>query len=256
MIESGRDRLFADSAGCGGDGAAVFAFDASVAAVFPDMIRRSVPGYADLVTGTGMAAAEFAKSGTRCYDLGCSRGASSFSVAGAVHAAGIADFEVVSVDNSPAMIERLRDALAREDAPSWASFIRPLLSDALDVEISNASVVVMNYTLQFVPIERRQDLIEGVFDGLVAGGALILSEKVVFDDSAEDALASRLHDSFKRANGYSEMEIAKKRAALENVLVPETIDAHIRRLERVGFKTVWRWFQALNFVSFIAVKEG
>jgi tRNA (cmo5U34)-methyltransferase len=98
------------------------------------------------------------------------------------------------------------------------------------------------------------ELIEKIFDGLAPGSALVLSEKVVFDDPAMDALASRLHDAFKRANGYSEMEIAKKRAALENVLVPETIDAHVCRLERVGFQSVWRWFQALNFVSFIAVK--
>jgi len=252
MSEYEKDTLFADSAGDDAS-TAVFAFDSAVAAVFPDMIRRSVPGYAELVAATGLAAAEFAESGTRCYDLGCSRGASSFAVAAAVSAAGISDFEIVAVDNSPAMLERLEDSICK--GVSGAGMIRPMLSDALDADISNASLVVMNYTLQFVPLERRLELVERIYDGLRPGGALILSEKVVFENPAENALATRLHDAFKRANGYSEMEIAKKRAALENVLLPETIEEHVCRLERVGFQSVWRWFQTLNFVSLLAVKE-
>jgi tRNA (cmo5U34)-methyltransferase len=250
---SERDTLFA------GDGVGTeipgFAFDSAVASVFPDMIRRSVPGYADLVGLTGIAAAAFARTGSRCYDLGCSRGASTFAVADAAYSAGVSDFEVVAVDSAPAMIERLKGSLDAWTRGKRGVRVTPLLSDVMDVGITDASVVVANYTLQFVSKSRRLELVERIFDGLLPGGALILSEKIVFASPAEEALASGLHEAFKKANGYSELEIARKRSALENVLVPETAEEHLRRLEDVGFQTVWRWFQSLNFVSWIAVKE-
>jgi tRNA (cmo5U34)-methyltransferase len=127
-------------------------------------------------------------------------------------------------------------------------------ADMCDFEISNASVVVINFTLQFIDPEQRQPLMQKIYDGLVPGGVLILSEKIHFDNDALQKSIEHMHLQFKRANGYSELEISQKRSSLENVLISDTEQTHIQRLQDVGFSSAGIWFQAYNFASFIAIK--
>lgn len=229
-----------------------FRFDESVARVFPDMLRRSIPGYAASLEAIGSLAARFVTDDTRCYDLGCSLGGAALAMRQGSRASGC---RVVAVDNSPAMIDRCRQAIAADDA---AGGERPpvdvLLADIRDTEITNASMVVLNYTLQFIALGDRDTLLEKIAAGLVSGGVLVLSEKVVNEDPRMESLLVELYHEHKRRNNYSAVEIARKRAALENVLVPETIAAHRRRLESAGFSSVTVWLRYFNFVSMIAVK--
>lgn len=227
-----------------------FVFDESVVDVFPDMIRRSVPGYATVISMTGLLAARYARSGTTCYDLGCSLGATTLALGQGVAGTGC---RIVAIDNAPAMIESCRAVLA--EARLDASVVLRC-ADIRDVPIERASVVTLNYTLQFVPREERPALLRKIYDGLVPGGVLLLSEKIVFPDPHEQNLISGLHLDFKRANGYSELEISQKRTALENVLIPETLAAHKTRLKNAGFDEATVWFQCLNFASLLAVKRG
>lgn len=239
-----RDRIYAEPQLA----IAGFRFDEKVAAVFPDMIQRSVPGYETIVAMTGTLAERYLKPGTRCYDLGCSLGASLLSVRNAV---GERPCELIGVDNSPAMVERCRDLVARQ--PSGAP-VSIHCADIDDFPLENASLAVLNFTLQFIPRDRREGLLQRVWDALHPGGILVLSEKVCFADKAHNQLMVELHHHFKRAQGYSDLEISQKRAALEDVLVPETLDTHRNRLRRVGFTSVDVWFQCFNFASLIAIK--
>lgn len=225
-----------------------FRFDEAVARVFPDMIERSVPGYATLVGMIGLLARELLRSGSRCYDLGCSLGAVSYAVA---QAARGADVRIVAVDNAPAMIERL-DRRLRSEPPGLP--VRTLCADILDVDIEDASLVVLNLTLQFIAPEQRLGLLRKIHTGLLPGGALILSEKTAFDAAREQQRVDGLQQTFKRARGYSELEISQKRAALERVLIPDTVAAHRQRLKQAGFGDCVQWFQCLNFVSLLAWK--
>lgn len=229
-----------------------FRFDESVARVFPDMLRRSIPGYAASLEAIGSLAARFVSDGTRCYDLGCSLGGAALAMRQGARARGC---QIVAVDNSAAMIERCRAAMA-EDTARDAS--RPpvdvVLGDIRDIEITNASMVVLNYTLQFLGLEDRDDMVRRIAGGLVPGGVLVLSEKVVDEDPRMESLLVGLYHEHKRRNDYSAVEIARKRTALENVLVPETISAHRKRLESAGFASVAVWLRYFNFVSMIAVK--
>ena len=225
-----------------------FRFDEAVARVFPDMIERSVPGYATLVGMIGLLARELLRSGSRCYDLGCSLGAVSYAVA---QAARGADVRIVAVDNAPAMIERL-DRRLRSEPPGLP--VRTLCADILDVDIEDASLVVLNLTLQFIAPEQRLGLLRKIHAGLLPGGALILSEKTAFDAAREQQRVDGLQQAFKRARGYSELEISQKRAALERVLIPDTVAAHRQRLKQAGFGDCVQWFQCLNFVSLLAWK--
>ena len=120
--------------------------------------------------------------------------------------------------------------------------------------IENASMVVLNFTLQFLPLEDRKLLLAKIYNGLLPDGALIISEKLAFDDARQQALQVDLHHAFKKAQGYSELEISQKRTALENVLIPETFAQHQQRLKSVGFSSAELWFQYFNFASFIALK--
>lgn len=241
-----RDSLYADAH----DSISDFTFDERVAAVFPDMIRRSVPGYQTVIAMTGVLAGRYATPNSNCYDLGCSLGASSFAMSSQLDQPGC---EIIAVDNSPAMLEQCQATLANQPGSERVSLV---CADLLDVNLTNASVVVLNYTLQFVDASLRDKLIEDIYAGMQPGGVLLLSEKIRFDDSDTDQRMTAMHHAFKAANGYSELEISQKRTALENVLVPETLQVHQQRLANAGFTPVDAWFQCFNFVSLVAYKPA
>lgn len=225
-----------------------FEFDEQVVEVFPDMIARSVPGYASILAMTAELAARFAQPNTRVYDLGCSLGAATRLMRKRIPSS----CTIHAIDSSPAMITQLRKTLASE--ADEGCFVDVGEADIREVLVSDASFAVLNFTLQFVPAAEREPLLEKIFLGLRGGGALVLSEKVHFTAPGKQALLTELHHSFKRAHGYSELEIAQKRTALENTLFTETLESHIERLERVGFTDVALWFQCFNFASILAVK--
>ena len=225
-----------------------FSFDARVAKVFPDMIRRSVPGYSTVIAMTGVLAAQYAQPDSLCYDLGCSLGASTFSMQDRIHAQGC---RIIAVDNSADMLAQCRINLQKGNAQTPVELV---CDDLLNVDIRNASVVVMNYTLQFIDKDRRESLLRSIYDNLLPGGILLLSEKIHFADEQMDRRMIEMHHEFKRANGYSELEISQKRTALENVLQPETLQQHEQRLQACGFRQIDVWFQCFNFISLIAYK--
>ncbi|MFN1142221.1 carboxy-S-adenosyl-L-methionine synthase CmoA [Serratia quinivorans] len=225
-------------------------FDERVAEVFPDMIQRSVPGYSNIISMIGMLAERFVKPGSQVYDLGCSLGAATLSMRRNIKVAGC---NIIAVDNSPAMVERCRrhiDAF-RADTP-----VEVIEADILDIKIENASMVVLNFTLQFLEPADRLRLLEQVYRGLRPGGALVLSEKFSFEDADVGELLFNMHHDFKRANGYSELEISQKRSMLENVMLTDSVDAHKTRLKQAGFEHAEVWFQCFNFGSLIALKSG
>lgn len=245
MTDSNRpDKLYADPLA----NVAEFRFDDSVADVFGDMIQRSVPGYSTILSMIGDMAERYAQANSRCYDLGCSLGAASLMMSAHIKAAGC---EIVAVDNSEAMICRCRNRNQGRELPTP---IQWLLEDVAHTKIENASLVVLNYTLQFIPPVARQTLIDRIYQGMNKGGVLLISEKIHFEDQQLNKLMIDLYHNFKRANGYSDLEIAQKRTALENVLISDDLNTHQSRLKMAGFQRYEPWFQCLNFASFIAIK--
>ncbi|ATC57358.1 MULTISPECIES: carboxy-S-adenosyl-L-methionine synthase CmoA [Vibrio] len=225
-----------------------FTFDERVAEVFPDMIQRSVPGYSNIISAIGMLAERFVKPHSTIYDLGCSLGAATLSMRRHIHQEGC---KIVAVDNSPAMVERckLHINAYRSDTP-----VEVIEADIREIEIHDASVVVLNFTLQFLSPEDRLALLEKIYVGLRPGGILILSEKYIFEDETAHDLLIDLHHDFKRANGYSELEISQKRSAIENVMRPDSITTHKARFKKIGFSSYEVWFQCFNFGSMFAIK--
>lgn len=228
-----------------------FVFNEAVVRVFPDMIKRSVPGYPTIVENLGVIAGQFAQPHSALYDLGCSLGAVSQALRRHVQAEGC---RVVAVDNSSAMVERCREYLHAQDSMFQELLpVEVVEADICQLEFQPASVVALNFTLQFIPREQRLALLTRIRQALLPGGALILSEKLRFEDAEEHALLGELHIAFKRANGYSELEIAQKRSAIENVMKPDSLAEHRERLAAAGFSKVIPWFQCLNFASLIAL---
>jgi len=226
-----------------------FVFDENVAHVFPDMIRRSVPGYDNLIPLLGIIAERFVTANSNIYDLGCSLGASTLSLRRRINHEGC---QITAVDNAQAMVEQCRDNIANDRQGKTP--VDVVCDDIRHIAINNASLVVMNFTLQFIAPEERLSLLSKIAMGMKTGGALILSEKIISDDSTEQALLEELQLNFKRANGYSELEISQKRSALDNVLIPDTLITHQQRLIQAGFSKVIVWQQCLNFISLLAIK--
>ncbi|PWV77304.1 carboxy-S-adenosyl-L-methionine synthase CmoA [Halomonas sp. A11-A] len=232
------------------DRVARFSFDERVVACFPDMIRRSVPGYGQILGMLGLIARRHLRHGARVYDLGCSLGAGGLALAGQLAPEA---FRYTGVDLSPAMVARARETLAAE-CPDHA--IEVIEGDIRALDYCPSGLVILNFTLQFLPPEDREALLARLYAALEPGGVLVLSEKVVDPDERDNAWRVERYHDFKRANGYSELEISQKRTALENVLVPDTLEAHHARLARAGFPRSLTWFQYLNFASLIAFKEA
>jgi tRNA (cmo5U34)-methyltransferase len=202
-----------------------------------------VPGYAAIINMIGLLTRMHAVAGTCLYDLGCSLGASSLAMANGLEQ----DCRIVAVDNAEAMLARARKYTASSPNP-----IEFVAGDIRDVVFEPASVVVLNFTLQFLPLDEREALLQRIREALVPGGVLILSEKIAGETPEADAVLVEMHHAFKRAQGYSDLEISQKRAALEQVLLPETLARHQQRLEKVGFARSDLWFQCFNFVSIVA----
>jgi tRNA (cmo5U34)-methyltransferase len=241
---SDRDQLFSAPIAKLGD----WTFDERVAEVFPDMIQRSVPGYSNIISMIGMLAERFVTPDSTVYDLGCSLGAATLSVRRNIHVPGC---QIIAVDNSPAMVERCRRHLDafRADTP-----VTVLEADIRDIDIENASLVVLNFTLQFLEPPARLALLEKIWQGLKPGGALVLSEKFSFEDAEVGELLFNMHHDFKRANGYSELEISQKRSMLENVMLTDSVEAHKARLKQAGFSHAELWVQCFNFGALVALK--
>jgi tRNA (cmo5U34)-methyltransferase len=239
-----RDKLFSTPK----ESVDAFRFDETVTEVFHDMIQRSVPGYGTMLPFIGLIAAEYAQENSTLYDLGCSLGAATLSIRHQVTASGC---NIVAVDNSEAMVSRCRENIAKDGGTIPVSIH---CEDVQQTKISNASIVVLNLVMQFIGVEERPELLKKIYEGLNPGGLLILSEKLRFDDHDENNVQTNLHHAFKRVQGYSGMEISQKRTALENVLIPEPVEAHLNRLREAGFSQAFVWFQCFNFSSIIAIK--
>ena len=223
-----------------------FTFDAQVADVFDDMVRRSVPGYQAMIEMIGLSVKTYGQDNTNYYDLGASTGATSVALSvNNPHT----NNRIIAVDNSPSMVEKCRQNLALNEKN-----VDVICADINAINFENASIVVLNLTLQFISPKERQTLINKIYQGLNKGGALIVSEKIHFSDANKQQLMTNLHVDFKRANGYSELEIAAKRQSIDNVLITDDKKTHFHRFEKAGFSIRTCHFQCLNFASFLAVK--
>lgn len=225
-----------------------FTFDKTVVEVFPDMIQRSVPGYSTIISTIEKLTEKFHQADSNLYDLGCSLGAATMSMRKAVTKDNC---KVTGIDNSQAMVDkcRLHVKAYKSDVP-----VEITMADIMEYPLENASVVVMNFTLQFIPPEQRATLLAKIHQALKPGGVLILSEKLKWENAQINEVINDLHLDFKRANGYSELEISQKRSAIENVMKIDSEQTHLTRLNEVGFNSASIWYQCFNFASFIAIK--
>lgn len=225
-----------------------FKFDQRVVTVFDDMVTRSVPYYLEMQRMIGELAAEYAKPGTNVYDLGCSTGTTMKNMDNTVDQS----IKFIGVDDSGQMLKQCDENLR------GTGMTRPFELKNFDlnkgIEINNASVVVLCLTLQFIRPLYRVKLLEEIRKGLVEGGCVILVEKILAEESSLNRNFIKYYYDFKKRNHYSEMEIAQKREALENVLVPYKLSEDVDMLLTSGFSHCEVFFKWYNFAGMIAFK--
>jgi tRNA (cmo5U34)-methyltransferase len=238
-FNSQKDRLFSSPI------SKQFEFDESVALVFDDMLNRSVPFYQESLDLTTFYISELVGSGGTVLDIGCSTANTLI----ALDKKNDKRFQLVGIDSSHAMIEK-----AQSKAQAFGVDIRLIESDFLDADFPKSDAVIANYTLQFIRPRKREELVRKIFDALAPDGIFIFSEKVVTDDAKLNKLMVEKYYAYKKTKGYSEFEIAQKREALENVLVPYSEAENKEMILSNGFsyfETIFRWN---NFATFIAKK--
>lgn len=241
-IQEGQDKLFADRKKAVAD----FDFGKETALVFDDMLERSVPMYRELQRMISEIAAEFAVDGTNVYDLGCSTGITMTNLMKTIKK-GTA---FIGLDSSQAMLDQCDSNLAKV-GKKYELICSDLNKGCV---IENASVVVLNLTLQFVRPLNRDILMQSIYHGLQEKGCLILVEKVLGNDSMFNRQFIKFYYDMKKRNGYSEIEIAQKREALENVLIPYRLSENHELLRKNGFNSTDVFYKWYNFCGILAVK--
>lgn len=254
-----KDNIFSDEhIGSAGfldenEGLKSFAFNSNVAKVFDDMVSRSVPGYEKVQEFTVKFALSFLNSHSRVYDLGSATGTTLIKLA-AAHvscAKSEANPELIGIDSSEDMIIRCREKV---NALSLSNIIRLEVERVENVKLSGADLVISLYTLQFLQPAIRLSVLKNIFNGLKPGGYLILAEKIKHSDAHLQEFMTEEYYAFKKLNGYSEAEISRKREALENVLIPFTIEENVELLRKAGFLNVDTVYSDLVFSTMIAKK--
>lgn len=226
-----------------------FEFNKEVADVFDDMLNRSVPFYAETIQRQSQLACQYYQTGSRIYDLGCSHGNLGMLILNQMKGRVVS---MVAVDSSKPMIEKYSKRLEKFDNFPQVDLVCGLLED---IQIKNASVVLINLTLQFLDTEKRDDLIKKIYQGMNPGGILLLTEKIIHTSTVLNDLQTKFYKTFKIENGYSELEISQKRDALDKVLIPDTIEIHQNRILTAGFTLFDVWLKWFNFASMIAIKN-
>ena len=225
-----------------------FAFDATTVRVFDNMVSRSVPFYGEIQRMTAELAEEFAVPRSTVYDLGCATGTTLMALEARLEPS----IAFMGYDNAPDMVERARQRLAALPLGRHREIRLADLHQPFSIE--NATVTVMLFTLQFVRPLHRDRVIRTIVEGTRKQGALIVAEKVIESDSLFNRLFIDNYYDMKRRHGYSDMEIARKREALENVLIPYRIEENRELLLECGFTKFQEFFRWYNFAGMIAVK--
>ncbi|MFA6010400.1 MAG: carboxy-S-adenosyl-L-methionine synthase CmoA [Desulfobacteraceae bacterium] len=225
-----------------------FEFNSKVVDVFDDMINRSVPLYGESIRRMAQLAETFYVDHSLIYDLGCSNGNFGLTFLSTM---GKKNFDMIGVDNSIPMLSMYKARL--NERPNGEN-VHLVCGQMEDILLTNASVVVMNLSVQFLPVALRDDLIHSVYQSLLPSGILLVTEKTIQTHTGFTELFQDFYYRFKKENGYSNLEISQKRDALENVLIPETVETHVGRFRRAGFPHVDIWQKWFNFTSFICQK--
>ncbi len=231
-----------------------FEFNETVAHVFDDMARRSIPCYVDVQAMVTTLALTFFQKGSRIYDLGCSTGTTLALILEGMKEHGLENYDLRGIDASPAMCREAEQKIRQLQTPEGSVSIEQ--ADILDVEVEEASVVVMNYTLQFIDPLKREPLIRGIYKGLRHNGVLLVSDKTLQSHTDLSRIFVDNYYALKRKNGYSELEISRKREALENVLIPYPLQDEEALFRRCGFEAVDLFHTWYNFSSFICLKKS
>lgn len=246
--EKDRDTLFQNKSACPGK----FEFNEEVALIFDDMLTRSVPFYLEQQSLIRDITKKFYQPGTHIIDLGCSTATTMINIGRAIKNVS----SIVGYDNSQSMLKIAQENLIEADLHAVSELRYGDFNEGLEqLELTNASVVVLCWTLQFVDPLQRDALIRKIYNGLKEGGVLIVTEKILTNDSNMNRFFIDFYYEFKRRNGYSEEEIHKKREALEDVLIPYRLDENLELFRRNGFQIVETFFQWYNFAGFLCIKN-
>ena len=239
------DRLFVENHPSHGE----FTFDQNVARVFDDMISRSVPLYEDVQRAVPVLCKLLLHQSVKVIDLGCSTGTTLIHLA---KSWPNKQLELYGVDNSAAMLAKCHEKLVQH---RLEDLVQTFHADICEFEFPDASAVLMNYTLQFVDVDKRKSLLTRICSSLRPGGFLLVSEKVAHAKPQMDDALVELYFEYKRRQGYSELEISRKRDALENVLVPLTISENECLFREAGFERIEIMLKWFNFATFVCYPD-
>ena len=222
-----------------------FEFDEEVADVFDDMLLRSVPFYKENLNLQIDILKNFLQPNDKIIDLGSSTGTFLIELSKKID-----NLNLIGLDSSDAMIKK-----SIQKAKAFNSNAKFIKADFLDYDLSNSKAIIANYTIQFIRPLKREKLIQKIYNSLNNEGIFLMSEKLITENKKLNKIMIDIYYEYKKQKGYSEYEIAAKREALENVLIPYSMQENIEMLKNAGFNDIDVIFRWNNFATFIAFKN-
>lgn len=245
-----KDTIFADRPFEKGS----FEFNDEVANVFDDMLNRSIPFYRESIDILCNVVKNFHSPQKIIYDLGCSTGNTLLKIHEDLKNSSKKDLqniEYIGIDDSQAMIEKFNQKILTAKTKK----MKAICDDINTADLSNSGTIILNYILQFLSISEREKLVQKISNSLIKKGIVFVSEKIIDEDDEFNDFLTEQYFDFKEKNGYSQIEISRKRQALENVLIPLSLEKNLALFHEAGFEKVSVLLKWHNFVSFVAIKS-
>lgn len=207
---------------------------------FDNHIETSIRGYSNLWNDVLSLSEYFVEDNTNVVDIGCSTGKLIKQMS---EQNSFSSCQYTGIELEECFFDHLIDS-------NNVSFFK---GDVRDYDFNNCSLVTSIFTLQFIPIKDRENIIHKIYDGLNKGGAFIFSEKVFSENPRVQEMMTFLYYDYKKKH-YSCEQILNKETELRHLMKPNTEDEIVNMCTNVGFyiQPFWRNY---NFVGFVCIKE-
>jgi tRNA (cmo5U34)-methyltransferase len=218
---------------------AIFSFD--TIDEFDKHIATSVSNYESIEPLINSLAEHFVEPDDNIYDLGCSTGGTLYglSLHGTCEGVSYVGYDIS--DN----------LLPTENIPTNMAFFKRDITDP-KIKFFNTSFIMSIFTLQFIPREKRETLVQKVYHSLNPGGAFIVCEKIYMANGMYQSMFNSSHYDYKLRT-YTAEEILDKQNTLRTIMRPLSDYSNIEMFRNAGFKVETFW-QSLNFKGYLVIK--
>ena len=222
-------------------------FTSEVAESFDTHVRKSIPLYDEVQQMTVDMSEWFVKDNSVVYDIGSSTGETIYHLMKKHR--NKKNVRFIGIDKSRMMVKQAQRKVA-------AANIKFLHQDIMQTAFKESDLCISLFTMQFLTISERIQILQKMYECLNMGGAFIMAEKIQAEEGRFNDLWMELYWDFKKKQGLTDDQILHKARSLRGVLIPMTLTENIKLLKMAGFTNIDVFFKWYNFAGLLAIKTN